>query len=109
MPPILTGSDDVGVGVTVATVVGVAVGVAVSEAVAVGVNVGVVVSSSPPPQAANIDNIKTKARARPINSYHKLLFSNMVTTFCYDVAKQQRASSVFTEPAPSTASHSSLH
>jgi len=87
MAPIFTGPADVGVGVAVD--VAVAVGVGPDVAVAVGVGVGVAVSVgvvrvgvglafSFPPQAANIGNIKTKARPRAINLYQELLFGHMV-------------------------------
>jgi hypothetical protein len=81
MTPIFTGSDDVGVGVVVGVVVtiGLTVGVVVSKGVDVDAGVGEgVFSSSPPPQAANIGTIKTKARTRAMNLYHKLLFGHMI-------------------------------
>jgi len=65
----------VGTGVEVGVAVGVGVGVGV--AVDVGDRVGVSSSPPPPPQAANIGNIKTKARAIAINLYH-ILFGHMV-------------------------------
>ena len=65
----------VAVGVGPGVAAGVGVGVAVSVGV-VGVDVGLAFSF--PPQAANIGTIKTKARARAMNLYHKLLFGHMV-------------------------------
>jgi len=74
MAPIFTGSAGVALGVAVNS--GVAVGVGPGVTVVVGVGVGVFSFSLP--QAANIGTIKTKARARAINLYHKLLFGHMV-------------------------------
>jgi len=65
----------VAVGVGPGVAAGVGVGVAVSVGV-VGVDVGLAFSF--PPQAANIGTIKTKARARAMNLYHKLPFGHMV-------------------------------
>ena len=76
MAPIFTGPAGVGVGVTTGVAVG--VGVAVGLGVVAGVGVGVRVFSSSLPQAANIGTIKTKAKARAMNLYQKLLFCHMV-------------------------------
>jgi hypothetical protein len=66
----------VGEGVGVAIETGVAVGVETGAAVTAGVGEGVFSSSLP--QAVNIGTIKTKARARAMNLYHKLLLEHMV-------------------------------
>jgi hypothetical protein len=68
------GTAGEGVGVAIET--GVAVGVETGVAVTAGVGEGVFSSSLP--QAANIGTIKTKARARAMNLYHKLLLEHMV-------------------------------
>jgi hypothetical protein len=89
MAPIFTGPADVGVGVAVgmAVAVGVTVGAAVcvGVGVAVGATVSVVVGDRvgvstcfPPPHAASTGTIKTMARARIMNLYHRLLFDHMV-------------------------------
>jgi hypothetical protein len=72
--PIFTGPAGVGVGVAV----DVAVAVGVGPDVAVGGGVVVGVFSFSLPQATNIGTIKTRARARAMNLYHKLLFGHMV-------------------------------
>jgi hypothetical protein len=68
------GTAGEGVGVAIET--GVAVGVETGVAVTAGVGEGVFSSSLP--QAVNIGTIKTKARARAMNLYHKLLLEHMV-------------------------------
>lgn len=70
---------DVAVAADVAVDVGVAVGCAVGVVIKVDVGDGTaVVSSFPPPQAINIGTTRTKARASPMNLYHKLLFEHMI-------------------------------
>jgi hypothetical protein len=81
--------------------VGVSVGVTV--AVVVGDRVGVSTCFPLPPQAASTGTIKTKARTRAMNLYHKVLLGHMVNHLCYRIAKQQGTSSVSTEPVPLTA------
>jgi len=74
MAPIFTGPL---AGVLVGVTAGVAVGVGVATGVTVGEGVVVGVFSFSLPQAANIGTIKTKARPRAINLYHKLFFGQM--------------------------------
>jgi hypothetical protein len=79
--PIFSGPAGVGLGVALDVGVGpdVVAGVGVEVAISVGVvGVDIGLAFSFPPQAANIKTIKTKARARDMNLYHKLLFGHMV-------------------------------